>query len=208
MELSEIGQGINQGDRVEATGGPFAGQKGRVTACWPDLGKAMVKFVGFDQRVASEVPLGDLKLAGDASAVLIGGGFVFASSVSYALYLSGSAGMIGRLGAARFTALAMLVSTAATGGHFLATQPLAALVQPWPVYALGAAMGVFSTVLPVFAQSAAIRRIGSGQAALVGMVGPLLTILFAWLLLDEGFSIAQMAGAVLVIAGIAAVSRR
>ena len=34
-------------------------------------------------------------------------------------------------------------------------------------------------VLPVFALSAAIRRVGSGQAALVGMVGPLLTIVFA-----------------------------
>lgn len=150
----------------------------------------------------------DLQLTGGSSAVWIGGGFVFASSVSYALYLSGSAGMIARLGAARFTALAMLVSTAATGGHFLATQPLAALVQPWPVYALGAGMGLFSTVLPVFAQSGAIRRIGSGQAALVGMVGPLLTIVFAWLLLDEGFSVAQMAGVALVVAGVAAVSRR
>jgi len=49
------------------------------------------------------------------------------------------------------------------GGHFLATQPLAALVvQPWQVYALGRD-GVFCTVLPVFAQSAAIRRIGSGR---------------------------------------------
>jgi drug/metabolite transporter (DMT)-like permease len=116
--------------------------------------------------------------------------------------------MIAKLGAARFTALAMLVSTAAIGGHFLATQPLTTLVQPWQVYALGAAMGVFSTVLPVFAQSGAIRRIGSGQAALVGMVGPLLTIVFAWLLLDEGFSVAQMVGAALVIAGVATVSRR
>lgn len=68
-----------------------------------------------------------------------------------------------------------------------------------------AALGGFSTVLPVFAQSAAIRRIGSGPAALVG---PLLTIVFAWLLLDEGFSVAQMIGAVLVIAGVATVSRR
>ena len=150
----------------------------------------------------------DLQFAGDTAVVWIGGGFVFASSVSYALYLSGSAGMIAKLGAARFTALAMLVSTAAIGGHFLATQPLVALVQPWPVYALGAAMGVFSTVVPVFAQSAAIRRIGSGPAALVGMVGPLLTIVFAWLLLDEGFSTAQMIGVALVIVGVATVSRR
>ena len=150
----------------------------------------------------------DLQFAGDPAAVWIGGSFVLASSACYALYLSGSAGMIAKLGAARFTALAMLVSTAAIGGHFLGTQPLSALVQPWQVYALGATMGVFSTVLPVFSLSAAIRRIGSGQVALVGMVGPLLTVVFAWLLLDEGFSVAQLTGTALVIAGVATVSRR
>lgn len=150
----------------------------------------------------------DLQFADDTSFVWIGAGFVFGSSVSYALYLSGSVGMIVRLGAARFTALAMLVSTAATGGHFLATHSMTALVQPWPVYALAATMGVFSTVVPVFAQSVAIRRIGGGPAALVSMIGPLLTLGFAWLLLDEGISGAQIFGAALVIAGIASVSRR
>ncbi len=150
----------------------------------------------------------DLGVAGDVSVVWIGGGFVFASSLSYAMYLSGSAGMIAKLGAGRFTALAMLVSTAVTFGHFLGTHPVAALRQPWPVYALGAAMGLFSTVVPVFAQSAAIRRVGSSKAALVGMVGPLLTIVFAWALLDEGFSPAQMLGVALVVAGVAIVSRR
>ena len=69
-------------------------------------------------------------------------------------------------------------------------------------------MGLFSTVLPVFAQSAAIRRVGSGRAAMVGMIGPLLTIGFAWLLLGEAISMAQIAGAVLVTLGIATVSRR
>lgn len=150
----------------------------------------------------------DLGIASDVAAVWIGGGLVMASSISYALYLSGSAGMIARLGSGRFTALAMLVSTAATFGHFFATQPLSSLRQPWPVYALGAAMGVFSTVVPVFAQSAAIRRVGANRAALVGMVGPLLTIVFAWALLGEGFSVAQMLGVALVVAGVATVSRR
>ena len=150
----------------------------------------------------------DLRLSGDPAVVWTGVGFVFASSVSYALYLAGSAPMIARLGAARFTALAMLVSTTATFGHYFATQPLSTLVQPWPVYALGLAMGIFSTVIPVFSQSAAIRRIGSGEAAVIGMVGPLLTIVFAWLLLGEGLSAAQVAGSAAVIAGVALVSRK
>ena len=150
----------------------------------------------------------DVQVSGDPAVIWVGAGFVFASSVSYALYLSGSAGMIARLGAARFTAMAMLASTAATLGHFVATQPMDALVkQAWPVYAMGLGMAIFSTVLPVFAQSAAIRRLGSGQAALVGMAGPLLTIVFAWLLLGEGFSAAQMLGVALVMAGIVLVGR-
>jgi drug/metabolite transporter (DMT)-like permease len=149
----------------------------------------------------------DLQLAPETRLVWIGASFVFGSSVCYAIYLTGSADMIGRLGSARFTALAMLVSTTATFLHYFATQPLSSLIQPWPVYGYGLAMGLLCTVLPVFAQSAAIRHIGSGESALVGMVGPLLTIFFAWLLLGEGFSRAQMLGAALVIAGVAIVSR-
>jgi drug/metabolite transporter (DMT)-like permease len=150
----------------------------------------------------------DLGQSGDRTAVWIGTGFVFASALSYALYLAGSARMIGRLGAARFTALAMLVSTAATFAHFLITQPLAALAQPLPIYGYGVAMALLSTVIPVFAQSAAIRRIGSGRAALIGTVGPLATIALGWWLLGEPISTWQIGGAALVIAGVALVGRR
>ena len=150
----------------------------------------------------------DLTLTKDATAVWVGAAFVFASSLCYALYLVGGGQMIARLGAARFTALAMLASTAATLLHFLAVQPLSALNQPWRIYALGLAMAVLSTVVPVFALAAAIRRIGAGRAALVGTVGPLLTIFFGWWLLGESISAAQIAGAVLVVAGVLLVSRQ
>jgi drug/metabolite transporter (DMT)-like permease len=150
----------------------------------------------------------DLEFAGDSRAVLTGVAFVFASSLSYAFYLSGSASMIHRLGSLRFTAVAMLVSTLATLLHFLAAQPLSALAQPLPIYGYGAGMALFSTVLPVFWQSAAIRRIGSSKAVLIGTVGPMLTIFFGWWLLGEPLSLAQIGGACLVLAGVLLVSRR
>ena len=150
----------------------------------------------------------DLNVAGDTRMVLIGAAFVFASSLSYAFYLAGSAPMIQRLGTARFTALAMLVSTAATQLHFFVTQPLTALVQPLPVYAYGAAMALFATVLPVFMQSAAIRRIGAARAVLIGTIGPMATIFFGWWLLAEPVSPAQIVGAGLVLVGVWLVSRR
>ncbi len=150
----------------------------------------------------------DLNFGADSVAIWIGGGFVFASSLSYAVYLAGSARMIARLGAARFTALAMLVSTAATLVHFLATQPLAEWLQPLPVYGYGLGMAVLSTVIPVFAQSAAIRRIGAGRAALVGTVGPLATIALGWWVLGEVISVWQLLGATLVMAGVLLAGRR
>ena len=150
----------------------------------------------------------DLQLVADSSTVWLGVALVFASSLSYALYLSGSAAAIERLGAARFTALAMLVSTAATQAHFLASEPLSAWVQPMPVYAYGLAMAVFSTVLPVFMQSAAIRRIGPSKAVLIGTLGPVLTIFFGWWLLDEPLSLSQMGGTALVLTGVWLVSRK
>jgi drug/metabolite transporter (DMT)-like permease len=150
----------------------------------------------------------DLGISPDMRAVWIGGGFVFASSLSYAIYLSGSSRMIARLGVARFTALAMLVSTAGTLVHFVATQPLSELVQPLPVYGYGLAMAIVSTVIPVFAQSAAIRRIGAGRAVLIGTIGPLITIALGWWLLSEAMSPAQWVGAGLVVAGVIVAGRR
>lgn len=148
----------------------------------------------------------DLRTTGNAREIWIGGAFVFGSALCYAIYLAGSATMIRRLGSARFTALAMLASSAATLAHFLAEQPLQALVQPAPVYAIGFGMAILATVFPVFAQSAAIRHLGSGRAVLIGTLGPILTIGLGWLVLDESVSFAQLAGAALVVAGVILVS--
>ncbi|HPT50551.1 MAG TPA: DMT family transporter [Accumulibacter sp.] len=167
-----------------------------------EIGALLLSYAGIALAFAH-----DLRVSGDTDKVLLGVALVFGSSLSYALYLAGSGPAIQRLGGARFTALAMLVSTAATQAHFFATQPLAALIQPLPIYVLGAAMAIFSTVLPVFMQSAAIRRIGSAKAVLIGTLGPVLTIFFGWWLLGEAMSLAQLAGVILVLAGVLLVSR-
>ncbi len=149
----------------------------------------------------------DLALS-DARDVWIGGALVFASSVSYAIYLSGSAPMIARIGAMRFAALTSLISSAITLLHFLATHYVSAFVQPMAVYGWGMAMAIFATVLPVFAQSAAIRRLGAERCSLISMIGPLLTIGLGGYFLDEQMSLAQMVGAVLVVLGVFSVTRR
>jgi drug/metabolite transporter (DMT)-like permease len=148
----------------------------------------------------------DLNLAGENNAIWLGAGLVFASSLLYALYLTGSAPMIARLGSVRFTALCMLVSTLGTLLHFVVSQPLETLVLPWQIYAISVTMAVFSTVLPVFMLSAAIQRIGSARTVLIGAVGPMGTIFFGWWWLGEAISLPQMIGAGLVLTGVLLVS--
>ncbi len=167
------------------------------------IGALLLSYAGIGLAFAH-----DLQVAGDVGSVLIGAAFVFGSALSYALYSAGSEIAVHRLGAIRFAALGIVVSTVATQIHFLMTQPLSALILPLPVYAYGAAMALFSTVLPVFWQSAAIRRIGSARAVLIGTLGPMLTIFFAWLLLAEPVSLAQLIGAGLVLAGVLLVTYR
>ena len=156
----------------------------------------------------SLVFVSDHQLAGDSAAPWLGAALVFASAVSYACYTAFAEVSIGKLGAARFSILALIVSILAAQLHFLVTNPISDLIQPLPIYAYCAAMALFSTVLPIFFQSGAIQRIGAGPTVLVGMLGPVMTIFFSWLLLAEPLTWVQLAGTALVIAGIYLIRRQ
>lgn len=138
--------------------------------------------------------------------LMLGATLVFLSTLSYSLYLVGAGHAIRRIGTTRFTAYAMIVASAACVLQFGMTHPLAALDLPARVYGLALAMAIFSTVLPVFLLSYAIRRIGSGSASLIGSVGPVSTIGMAYVFLGEHISLLQIAGSALVLAGVVIVS--
>lgn len=146
------------------------------------------------------VVLQDVHISQDG--LVLGVGLVFASTLTYSVYLVGAGQAIVRIGALRFTAYAMTVACVAVLIQFALTHPLADLRQPDRVYALSIAMAIFSTVLPVFLLSAGIRMIGSGRASMVGAVGPVSTIFLAWAFLGEAISLSQIAGSFLVLAGV------
>ncbi|MDO8926313.1 MAG: DMT family transporter [Sideroxyarcus sp.] len=138
--------------------------------------------------------------------IVLGSALVFASTLSYSIYLVGAGHAIARIGTLRFTAYAMVVASAASLLQFLVMRPLSALDLPLRVYELSIAMAIFSTVLPVFLLSFAIRRIGSGSASLIGTVGPVSTIYMAYVFLGESISLLQIAGSALVLAGVLIIS--
>jgi drug/metabolite transporter (DMT)-like permease len=138
--------------------------------------------------------------------IALGSSLVFASTLFYAIYLVGAGHSIARMGTTRFTAYAMIVASSISLGQFFATHPYTVLLQPLPVYQLAILMAVFSTVLPVFLLTAGIRRIGSGEASLIGSIGPVFTIYLAHVFLGESVSLLQIVGSGLVLVGVVAVS--
>ena len=173
---------------------------------------ALKKHVGRREWLALAICYGGtvLVFVHDAQAgstnVWLGGAFVLASAVFYALYLLLSGELVRRVGSLRLVSYVMCVSTIASVGQFLLLRSPALLLQPANVLQLSLLNAVFCTVLPVFLTMMAIARVGAPVASLAGMIGPVSTLFLAAWLLDEPITGLQLAGTALVMAGIALLS--
>ena len=132
-----------------------------------------------------------------------GGLLVFLCSITYALFIVGSGRLIPLTGPTKFTSYAMLSATAGIFIHFLVKHEATSIVvvakQHW-VY--GLLLGIIATVLPSYLIAGGTKRIGSNNVAIISSIGPVSTILQAWWFLNETIHWSQVAGTVLVIAGI------
>jgi len=137
--------------------------------------------------------------------VMYGVLFILASALCFAFYNAFSEPMIARLGSMRFSILAMLVSIFSVQLHFFSQLPASELVQPTDIYWICFQMAIFSTVLPVFLQSSAVKYIGVSRSVLISTLGPILTLYFGWILLDEAITFLQIIGTLLVLAGVMAI---
>jgi len=143
----------------------------------------------------------ELRIAGGN--VALGSALVFASTITYALYMVYSGQVVQRLGSLRLVGLATSVACVCCIVQFLLLRPLDAALQVAPqvvwLSVLNASLG---TAVPVLLVMMAIERIGAAAAAQAGMIGPLSTILLGVWLLDEPFTGWLAAGTVLVLAGV------
>ena len=147
------------------------------------------------------------ELSFEGRATLIGGGLVFASAISYALYLVYSGELVKRLGSLRLVGLATSVACILCILQFVLLKPMSAAIVAPEVIWLSLLNAVACTAAPVLMVMMAIERIGSGLTAQIGMVGPLSTITLGVWLLGEPFDGWVLAGTVLVLAGVLWVTR-
>lgn len=139
----------------------------------------------------------------------LGMALVLGSSLTYALYLVGSGELIPRLGANRFTGIALSIACLTAGLQFAATHPVSTLAglsaRSW---GLGLVLAVVCTVLPATLLTNGMRHIGATRAALIGAVGPVATLYLGYVVLGETLGWLQAAGTVFVLGGVLMVSRQ
>ena len=144
----------------------------------------------------------------DGWVTLLGGGLVFASAISYAVYLLMSGELVKQVGSMRLVGLASLVASGFCLVQFALLRPMSAAWVAPEVIQLSLFNAVFCTAVPVLLVMLGIERIGAALAAQVGMVGPMSTLIMGVFILDEPFNAWILVGTAFVLAGVYWASKR
>jgi drug/metabolite transporter (DMT)-like permease len=144
---------------------------------------------------------GEIKINTDNPNFYWGSFLVFLCAITCAAYIVGSGKMIPQIGVTRFTSYAMIASSVGVLAHyFLTGNTLHHFSTDLLWY--GLVLGIVATVIPTFTVSAAIKKIGANNVAIISSVGPVSTILQAHWVLGEQIHTGQIIGTVLVIIGV------
>jgi drug/metabolite transporter (DMT)-like permease len=150
---------------------------------------------------------GEASIHTDESDFYLGAAFIFACAITYSMYIVGSGRLIPLVGAAKFNSYAMSFACLAVVVHFLVTTEQSLFNLEPLAYVYSIVMAILGTVIPSYLVTEGIKRIGSDNAAIVGSIGPVSTILQAWLFLGEPVLAMQIAGTVLILAGVLIIGR-
>jgi drug/metabolite transporter (DMT)-like permease len=164
----------------------------------------VITYVGLAIAFFSEVDLGSPQ----NKDFIYGAVLIFICAITYAAYIVGSGKLIPLVGASKFNSYAMSFASIGVLSHFFLFSDMSLLHLPITVYVYSFAMAVFATVIPSYLVAAAINRIGSGNTAIVGSVGPVSTILLAYIFLDEAITVWQLIGTAFILFGVLIIGKQ
>lgn len=139
---------------------------------------------------------------------LFGALLIFICAFTYASYITGSGKLIPQVGSAKFNSYAMSFASIGVLTHFFLAGEASLIHLPVIVYVYGFLMAVFSTVIPSYLVSFAIKRIGPDNTSIVSSIGPVSTIFLANIFLGETISIWQFVGTALILTGVFIIARQ
>src|SRR5882724_1866372 len=134
---------------------------------------------------------------------VLGDSLLLATTVCWSLYTVGSKQLVHKYGSMKATSVMI---TSGTPLLLLVCAP-SLLRQDWsrvrPIAWAGVAYsGLFAIALAYLIWSYGVRRIGSTRTAIYSNITPIVALLVAWLALGETPTFGQLAGAVVIFAGI------
>lgn len=148
-------------------------------------------------------------LVQDWASLVLGAGLVLLSTLCYSFYLVLSGRLLKQLPSQTFTSMVMLISTAFVAMQFSVSHSVDSLLHYSPmIYVYAFCMAILSTVLPTLLITAGMKRIGSTQAAMIGSIGPVLTLVLGFFVLGERLVWLQIVGCVIVVFGVAQVAKQ
>jgi drug/metabolite transporter (DMT)-like permease len=140
----------------------------------------LISYVGLTVAFWGEIKVGEQSENFYTGAILI-----FLCAITYAIYIVGSGRLIPSIGAAKFNSYAMSFAASAVVIHFLVVNDNSLFDLPRDVYVYSFLMAIISTVIPSYLVADGIRRVGSNNAAIIGSIGPVSTIVQAHFFLQE-----------------------
>lgn len=151
---------------------------------------------------------GEASFEGQSKTFYIGASLIFICAVTYAIYIVGSGKLIPVVGAAKFNSYAMSFAALAVVIHFLISNDNSLMNLDNRIYIYSFSMAIIGTVIPSYLVAFGIKRVGSGNAAIIGSVGPVSTIVQAYFFLNEPIHLLQMLGTALILTGILIIGKR
>ncbi len=145
---------------------------------------------------------GEINIRDTDTNFILGSLLIFICAITYACYLVGSGRMVPKVGAAKFTAYAMLAASVGVFLHFMTVGDVHTLRPDSTLVVYSVLLAVFATVIPSFMISYGMKTIGANNTAIITSIGPVSTILQAHFLLGEKIFVGQLAGTALVVAGV------
>jgi len=138
----------------------------------------------------------------------LGAVLIFLCAITYALYIVGSGRLIPLVGAAKFNSYAMTFASAGVLIHYAFVSHTSLFNLPPLVYFYSFMMAIVGTVVPSYLVTEGIKRIGSDNAAIVGSIGPMSTILQAYIFLHEPVFAMQIIGTLMILVGILLIGKK
>ena len=137
------------------------------------------------------------------SGLYLGIALIFLCAVLFSIYLVFSDSLVHKFGSVRYTSYIMLTSSIGVFAHFLIEKDISTLFNYSPkVYYLAIILAVFGTVIPSYLMTDGIKKIGARNTSITATLGPVWTIIFAYIVLQEEINFVQIAGTILVVTGV------